>query len=111
MGQKILRCSFCKKDQNEVRKLIAGPRVFICDACVEICNDIIADDSKFESSDQAVRGPLAHPSCGLCGSGATYDFPNEAALLPPHVTLRDGRTVCGGCLQLIREAMEPPTGQ
>src|SRR5687767_5415411 len=44
----ILRCSFCNKDQNDVRKLIAGPTVFICDECVEVCNDIIADDNKFD---------------------------------------------------------------
>jgi ATP-dependent Clp protease ATP-binding subunit ClpX len=45
-----LRCSFCNKDQNDVRKLIAGPTVFICDECVEVCNDIIADDSKFDKT-------------------------------------------------------------
>ena len=45
----ILRCSFCNKDQNDVRKLIAGPTVFICDECVEVCNDIIADDNRFEN--------------------------------------------------------------
>src|SRR5438876_4216252 len=38
----VLRCSFCNKDQNDVRKLIAGPTVFICDECVDVCNDIIA---------------------------------------------------------------------
>ena len=43
---KILRCSFCNKDQNDVRKLIAGPTVFICDECIDVCNDIIADDSR-----------------------------------------------------------------
>ena len=41
-----LRCSFCNKDQNDVRKLIAGPTVFICDECVDVCNDIIADDNR-----------------------------------------------------------------
>src|SRR6266576_1618584 len=45
----ILRCSFCNKDQNDVRKLIAGPTVFICDECVEVCNDIMADDNRFEA--------------------------------------------------------------
>jgi ATP-dependent Clp protease ATP-binding subunit ClpX len=45
----VLRCSFCNKDQNDVRKLIAGPTVFICDECVEVCNDIIADDNRFET--------------------------------------------------------------
>src|SRR5688500_11932179 len=44
----VLRCSFCNKDQNDVRKLIAGPTVFICDECVEVCNDIIADDNLAE---------------------------------------------------------------
>jgi len=46
----VLRCSFCNKDQNDVRKLIAGPTVFICDECVEVCNDIIADDNKFDKN-------------------------------------------------------------
>ena len=45
----VLRCSFCNKDQNDVRKLIAGPTVFICDECVEVCNDIIADDNRFDN--------------------------------------------------------------
>jgi ATP-dependent Clp protease ATP-binding subunit ClpX len=52
----ILRCSFCNKDQNDVRKLIAGPTVFICDECVEVCNDIIADDNRFYN--RGVRSSL-----------------------------------------------------
>jgi len=56
----ILRCSFCNKDQNDVRKLIAGPTVFICDECVEVCNDIVADDSRFESR-SGVRSSLPVP--------------------------------------------------
>ncbi len=55
----VLRCSFCNKDQNDVRKLIAGPTVFICDECVEVCNDIIADDNKFDRS--ATRTTLPTP--------------------------------------------------
>ena len=47
-----LRCSFCNKDQNDVRKLIAGPTVFICDECVDVCNDIIADDNRVENKSQ-----------------------------------------------------------
>ncbi|HXT71459.1 MAG TPA: ATP-dependent Clp protease ATP-binding subunit ClpX [Vicinamibacterales bacterium] len=54
----VLRCSFCNKDQNDVRKLIAGPTVFICDECVEVCNDIIADDNKF---DRGARSTLPMP--------------------------------------------------
>ena len=56
---KILRCSFCNKDQNDVRKLIAGPTVFICDECVEVCNDIIADDNRFEN--RGARSTLPVP--------------------------------------------------
>jgi ATP-dependent Clp protease ATP-binding subunit ClpX len=42
--EEILRCSFCAKSQSDVRKLIAGPSVYICDECVDICNEIISDD-------------------------------------------------------------------
>ncbi len=54
----ILRCSFCNKDQNDVRKLIAGPTVFICDECVEVCNDIIADDNR---ESRSLRSALPAP--------------------------------------------------
>jgi len=45
-GKNILYCSFCGKSQHEVKKLIAGPTVFICDECVELCNDIIREETK-----------------------------------------------------------------
>ena len=45
-----LICSFCGKSQDEVKKLIAGPTVYICDECIELCNDIIAEESKLEES-------------------------------------------------------------
>ncbi len=40
-NEATLRCSFCSKSQDEVRKLIAGPEVYICDECIDLCNDII----------------------------------------------------------------------
>ena len=40
-----LVCSFCGKSQDEVRKLIAGPKVYICDECIDLCNDIIAEET------------------------------------------------------------------
>ena len=45
-----LTCSFCGKSQEEVRKLIAGPTVYICDECIELCNDIIAEETKLEEA-------------------------------------------------------------
>ncbi len=49
-GDRLLYCSFCGKSQHEVRKLIAGPSVFICDECVELCNDIIREEIQENSS-------------------------------------------------------------
>ena len=66
-GDKLLYCSFCGKSQHEVRKLIAGPSVFICDECVELCNDIIreeiqqADNQKGSGSDL----PTPHEISGI----------------------------------------------
>ena len=45
-GDKLLYCSFCGKSQHEVRKLIAGPSVFVCDECVELCNEIIREEAR-----------------------------------------------------------------
>ena len=50
-GEKLLYCSFCGKSQNEVRKLIAGPSVFICDECVDLCNDIIREEVQEAASE------------------------------------------------------------
>ncbi len=56
---KLLYCSFCGKSQHEVRKLIAGPSVYVCDECVELCNDIIRDELQEDSS--AGNGQLPKP--------------------------------------------------
>lgn len=54
-----LRCSFCGKTQNEVKKLIAGPTVYICNECIDICNEIITDDANQDA--QAYRPTLPKP--------------------------------------------------
>lgn len=56
--EEILRCSFCGKSQNEVKKLIAGPSVYICNECIDICNEIINDD---EQQEMATRTALPKP--------------------------------------------------
>ena len=53
---KLLYCSFCGKSQHDVRKLIAGPSVFVCDECVELCNEIIREEAEDKDS-QAATGP------------------------------------------------------
>jgi ATP-dependent Clp protease ATP-binding subunit ClpX len=57
---KLLYCSFCGKSQHEVRKLIAGPNVFICDECVELCNDIIREEMEENAPPATSRLPKPH---------------------------------------------------
>ena len=105
----VLHCSFCNKSQDNVRKLIAGPSVFICDECVQVCNDIIADDARFEAYAKVSEGsssktspevregaeskhipdvPLSGPAvrCALCRMPAPMAdgilIPNRGVLCP-----------------------------
>jgi ATP-dependent Clp protease ATP-binding subunit ClpX len=59
-SDETLRCSFCGKSQNEVKKLIAGPTVYICNECIDICIEIISDDVQQEAA--AARPPLPKPT-------------------------------------------------
>ncbi|MDP2869978.1 ATP-dependent Clp protease ATP-binding subunit ClpX [Methyloversatilis sp.] len=60
-SEKLLYCSFCGKSQHEVKKLIAGPSVFICDECIDLCNDIIRDEISSEQSSKGARSDLPSP--------------------------------------------------
>ena len=62
-GEKLLYCSFCGKSQHEVKKLIAGPSVFICDECIDLCNDIIRDEvaAEAEQTTRPAKSDLPTP--------------------------------------------------
>ena len=62
-GEKLLYCSFCGKSQHEVKKLIAGPSVFICDECIDLCNEIIRDEAAISEKEGglAVKSDLPTP--------------------------------------------------
>ena len=60
-GEKLLYCSFCGKSQHEVRKLIAGPSVFICDECIELCNDIIREETASDKGGKGAKSDLPTP--------------------------------------------------
>ncbi len=66
-GEKLLYCSFCGKSQHEVRKLIAGPSVFICDECIELCNDIIREEAQTEQGSKGGKSdlPVPHEICRI----------------------------------------------
>jgi ATP-dependent Clp protease ATP-binding subunit ClpX len=76
-NEKLLYCSFCGKSQHEVKKLIAGPSVFICDECIELCNDIIRDEVATESGGKA-SGDLPTPR-EISGILDQYVIGQEAA--------------------------------
>src|SRR6266542_1399632 len=61
-SEKTLYCSFCGKSQHEVKKLIAGPSVFICDECIDLCNEIIRDELPTGDDTREARGDLPTPS-------------------------------------------------
>ena len=64
-GKNTLYCSFCGKSQHEVRKLIAGPTVFICDECVELCMDIIREETKASGLKSSEGVPTPQDICGV----------------------------------------------
>jgi hypothetical protein len=94
----VLHCSFCNKSQLDTPKLIAGPRVYICSECVDICNDILA-----EGRVVALRTPPAVPSessqpvcCSLCKMSVPLDFT---------VGVRDRGLLCRTCADAVQEAV------
>ncbi|SRR6266508_564668 len=118
----VLRCSFCNKPQANVKQLIAGPEVFICNECVQVCNEILEDDARA----LAVQGvkerrsqyhdvqegslsvhdpalPVSGPAvrCALC----RLPFAGKDGLLIP-----DRGVLCPGCIDAI-EATLASTGE
>jgi hypothetical protein len=90
-------CSFCGKNQSEVRKLVAGPSVHICDECVELCKNIVAEDADVSDSDKAEKAAKAKSKtnrlCGICMEPRETD---ELIFLP-HTAY-----MCAGCLEEIQ---------
>ena len=76
--KKLLYCSFCGKSQHEVRKLIAGPSVFICDECIELCNDIIREEMQGDDAAKLVKSSLPVPH-EICQTLNQYVIGQESA--------------------------------
>jgi ClpX C4-type zinc finger len=98
-GEPTLRCSFCNKSDRDVRKLIAGPAVFICDECVQVCVDIIAESARVEPGVTLAEAPVrprppgpARIWCALCRMPLALD---EALLVA------DRGLVCGPCVSAV----------
>jgi hypothetical protein len=108
-----LRCSFCNKTRDEVRKLIAGPTVYICDGCVQVCCDILADDHRLKTGDKTSLGaepsPGAQPKTWL-PSAAVCTFCGGEVALETALLIENRTLLCGACVQAIaataREAQQ-----
>ena len=77
-SEKLLYCSFCGKSQHEVRKLIAGPSVFICDECIDLCNDIVRDEAQADGTAAGQKGGLPTPA-EICAILDQYVIGQEPA--------------------------------
>jgi ATP-dependent Clp protease ATP-binding subunit ClpX len=88
-GEKALYCSFCGKSQHEVKKLIAGPSVYICDECISLCNDIVRDDMLPGAAAAAIGTPESAPTAAL-DVRSDLPIPSEIkALLDQYVIGQD----------------------
>ncbi len=105
-----LRCSFCNKGPNQVRKLIAGPTVYICDQCVRVCVGILADDRTGIARQPSPPGvpfrswPDSDAWCALCG---------EVADLGTALLIENRTLLCNNCVQAISTAARQaePSGE
>src|SRR5213083_1041360 len=98
-GSGNLVCSFCGKSQNEVRKLIAGPTVSICDECIDLCNDIIADKGELQGTASAASSLRLAEWCRVC---------RRRRAAPELVAVPDVGHVCHRCVDAIRAAGDRP---
>ncbi len=96
----VLRCSFCSKDQYQLRRLVSGPDVNICEDCVEVCADIMADDRSSSGagadSDGPVVGSIVAARCSLCRTST------PATDL---ITVDTRGALCESCLSVIESVL------
>jgi hypothetical protein len=96
------RCSFCGKDQSAAKKLIAGPSVFICDDCVELCHRIVRQKVKLQEKSKPSQRPKKRERlCGIC----TEPHDENKLIFLPHAAY-----MCGECLEAIQTLREQKRG-
>ena len=90
-------CSFCSKSRNEVRKLVAGPSVHICDECVELCRSIVAEDRQEESRRASDAPAEENRLCGIC----MEERESDELIFLPHAAY-----MCASCLEEIQSVRD-----
>jgi uncharacterized protein (TIGR02391 family) len=106
----VLRCSFCNKDQNDVRKLIAGPTVFICDECVDVCNDIIEDDDRYEIAHARSSPPVPEEMKKFLADAAQQLHPVLAHKVPWMFERGDYHSAVSGAFKAVEAAVRVASG-
>ena len=105
----VIRCSFCGKNQNQVRKIIAGPTVYICDECIDLCNDIIAEECERDGnlmSEQEISieaNAIKATSPCMCCSRMHGDLSSACPIKELQF--------CSMCLSELRELLEKNRGK
>src|SRR4051794_36882880 len=102
------RCSFCNKSQREVRKLVAGPDVYICDECIDICVDVITDEAKDSPPPQSPALPLGHVAYdSVSGShlSATCSLCHVTTPVEHTIAVHRRGALCVGCVGAIEAAV------
>lgn len=107
MSKKELRCSFCSKSQRDVKKLVAGQNVQICDECIDICVDVIAEDRK-DAAPPPHHADARPERAGYPGGGVPTGCALCHMLTPlEHLVLIHSRGVlCHACLSAVEAAIE-----
>jgi hypothetical protein len=95
-----IRCSFCRKSQDDVRKLIAGPSVHICDECVDICAGIMRDEGRFTAPPAVHDGALAKdaPQVGLTGPAVRCALCRMPTAVEDGLLIPNRGVLCPGCI-------------
>jgi hypothetical protein len=100
----LLRCSFCGRGQDAVSKLIAGPAVYICNECIDICNEIIADDQRIKTP------PASHensePPKVMVVAVFECSFCKTPTPLTECVSIPERGKLCPACLDATRSVIE-----
>ncbi len=96
-GAEQIACSFCLKTQDEVRKLIAGPNVFICDECINLCNDII--ERECEAEEGPGDPPAKTDSFATDASCVVCNLPKPIEEVVP---LPERGFICAACVDMVR---------
>jgi ClpX C4-type zinc finger protein len=99
---KTVACSFCGKSQNEVRKIIAGPAVHICNECVDLCDEILTKENVNEADGAMKSDSTNERLCGICMQPRESD---ELIFLP-HAAY-----MCAGCLEELQAVRDRQDGK